>query len=190
MSQNNRVGHPKSSFSTEITKNYQIWQNKPCRTLGSNQILGSSWRVLGEREPLDFRGKHYFPCWQWHEDSSPCSWCSLLKVEDRYKPLFSTVLCILSSIDGSPGEQCSTWSVRLTPHGCSTFLRWAASCTTKACTGKGLLKRYAADSQNPKRKKKKLERRIEGRNNIWKDHCIHKEKQSMHVHDWCLLRRD
>lgn len=76
----NRVGHPKSSFSTEITKNYQIWQNKPCWTLGSNQILDSSWRVLGEREPLDFRGKHYSPCWQWHEDSSPCSWCSLLKL--------------------------------------------------------------------------------------------------------------
>lgn len=105
MSQNNRVGHPKISFSTEITKNCQIWQNKPCWTLGSNQILGSSWRVLGEREPLDFRGKHHYsPCWQWHEDSSLCSWCSLLKLGDRYKPLSSTVLCILSSVDGSPGS--------------------------------------------------------------------------------------
>lgn len=150
MSQNNRVGHPKSSFSTEITKNYQIWQNKPCWTLGSNQILDSSWRVLGEREPLDFRGKHYSPCWQWHEDSSPCSWCSLLKLGET-----SFQYCAMHS------EQ-RWWFPRgavqhlvcLTPHGCSTFLRWAASCATKACTGKGLLKRYAADSQNPKRKKK------------------------------------
>lgn len=186
MSQNNRVGHPKSSFSTEITKNYQIWQNKPCWTLGSNQILGSSWRVLGEREPLDFRGKHYSPCWQWHEDSSPCSWCSLLKLGADTN-LFS-VLCYAfwAALMVPQGSSAAPGLSGLHPMAVAPFWDGQLHALPKPVPARDCWKGMWQSVRTPK--EKKLERRIEGRNNIWKDHCIHKEKQSMHVHDWCLLR--